>query len=105
MSAWHRAHASFPETVVANLAEDSSTALCGTRATAPEPRSSNKRTLLKTINFDFMPASEVAEFVTATLYLWYTASTGWRSASPLAIISTRRRVICCDATRDHGPRV
>jgi len=56
MSAWHRAHASFPETVVADLAEDSSTALCGTRATAPEPRSSNKRILLKTINFDFMPA-------------------------------------------------
>src|SRR5579872_4151942 len=72
MSAWHRAHASLPETLVADLEEDSFTALCGTRSTTAQHRSSDKRSLLKAINIDFMPASEAAEFVPATSQLAYS---------------------------------
>jgi len=86
MSAWHLAHASLPEIIVAELEEGSFTAFCGAPAAAPEHRSTDKRILLKAIHFDFIPANEVAEFVTTTLYRLYTASTGWHSGTGLAII-------------------
>src|SRR5579864_2157437 len=104
MSAWHRAHTSLPETLVADLEEDSFTALCGTRATAPQHRSTDKRILLKAINFDFMPDSGAAICNGDVISLVYSERRMALCFTVGDYFYIRRRATCCDAMRDHGPR-